>query len=153
MIDIRSGRNMTHNEARIGEVSSESLLSWGNFANPQMCWRFLRQRKRFDTAADVIRASMCKSWSGAETFAHRFGAWRSGGFRSTKLSIHHKSWCEVECSINHVTRHWAKRLLWVVLLIFLVSLSSCQPLFSMLLILSLYRKEFSCLFLFRLLRS
>lgn len=23
--------------------------------------------------------------------AQRFGAWRSGGFRSTKLSIHHKS--------------------------------------------------------------
>ncbi|MCJ8498853.1 hypothetical protein MVI27_11390 [Chryseobacterium salipaludis] len=26
--------------------------------------------ERFDTAADVIRASMCKSWRGAETFAH-----------------------------------------------------------------------------------
>ena len=24
-------------------------------------------------------------------YIQRFGAWRSGGFRSTKLSIHHKS--------------------------------------------------------------
>lgn len=24
-------------------------------------------------------------------YTYRFGAWRSGGFRSTKLSIHHKS--------------------------------------------------------------
>jgi len=28
---------------------------------------------------------------GFYTDAQRFGAWHSGGFRSTKLSIHHKS--------------------------------------------------------------
>ena len=27
---------------------------------------------------------------------YRFGAWRSGGFRDTKLSIYYKSWCEVK---------------------------------------------------------
>jgi len=26
--------------------------------------------------------------------------------RNTKRSIHHKSWCEAECSIKQITRHW-----------------------------------------------
>jgi hypothetical protein len=29
----------------------------------------------------------------AISVGYRFGAWRSGGFRRTKLSIHNKSWC------------------------------------------------------------
>jgi hypothetical protein len=39
------------------------------------------------------------------SYLYSFGAWRSAFFRSTKLSMRHKSLYEEECSINHVTRH------------------------------------------------
>ncbi len=40
-----------------------------------------------------------------------FRAFCSGGYRSTKLSAQHKSGCEIEYSISHITRHYAKPLL------------------------------------------